>query len=471
MIKYISCITLLLAAIPTFAISLSSPAATELRFYQLLDEVRFQLQDHQVPGASLAVVSNSMIYAQGIGITRRGNRQTVNSDTQFFCGSTSKMLTAAAIMSLVDEGLLDLHAPITDYVPYFKLGNTFDPSRITVHQLLTHTSGLPDQADIKCSPDPKALTEWFRKHTDLPLWSPPARLFNYSNLGYCLLGLTIEETSGLAFNEAMQQRLFRPLGMTGADFDLTKVFDSSNYAFGHSFSLKNLQIIDPADYNCAVSRPAGLLYTRAKDLAYFAAMLLDQGGNVLSRISVEEITGPHADTRSKGEFYGYGLWSFDYNGLQVFRHNGGIDGFLSDVWIVPALDFAIVILLNADSYDPSHIARSALNIFFNLSENPAPDFNSPPGTWEYHTGNYYDPNYFGKIEVYQDQEQRLWVKYGENNYRTELLPQSGDVFSFDWDESPLKTRWLKVTFFPDPNGRSEYFATRRGVGKRIELNN
>jgi len=295
-------------------------------------------------------------------------------------------------------------------------------------------------------------------------------LSNYSNLGYCLLGLTIEETSGLDFTEAMQQRVFKPLGMTGATFDMNQVLGTDNFAFGHTFSEGNLRMINPGEYNCAVSRPAGLLYTRAVDLAYFVAMLLDQGGNVLSRISVEEITGPHADTRSQGEFYGYGLWSFDYKGLQVFRHSGGITGFLSDVWIVPELNFGIVILLNADTYAPANIARKALDIYFNLPEYSPPDFTNPPGTWEYYTGDYFDPNYFGKIVVSQDSEQRLWVKYGKNNYRAELLPLSGDAFLFDWDQSPLNTKWLKVTFFPDHSGRNEYFATRVGVGKRIELN-
>ena len=443
-------------------------------FDQLLNYMRNQFQANGVPGGVVAVITNGTLsYSSGVGVKRHGSDDAVNEYTLFFPGSTGKMLTAAAIMTLVEEGTVILDAAVTGYVPYFQLMQPFDPSGIRVHHLLTHTAGLPDVVDLDCNTDSGALSRWFREHPDYPLWSPPGRLWNYSNMGFSLAGLVLEEVSGIPYADAMRQRIFNPLEMTGATYNTGAVIASGNYAVGHTFQQGGEvdQYIEPGFYDCGMASPAGLFYAGVLDMAHFVEMLLANGGNVLTPDSAARMMAPLEDTHFPGENgYGYGLWEFAYKGLTVVRHSGGIDGFRADVCFVPDHNFGVVVMVNTDIYAPHNVSKKAMDIFFDLPDTSPPDYSTPPDTWGKYTGTYFDPYFYGEITVYQDAENRLWVEYGDYDYTTELFQYGDDVFYYDMDESAGSTHWLTVTFFPDDNGIPEYFVTRAGVGKRVENN-
>lgn len=445
------------------------------RFNRLLTYIRSQFEEKNVPGGSIAVITNgSLSYSSGIGVKRFGSSDLVDTETLFVTASAGKMLTAAALMILVDEGVVNLDAPVTTYVPYFNLIPPFDPANITVHQLLTHTSGLPGYTEIICDTKKDILSTWFREHTDYPLWGPPGRLFIYSNLGYALVGLIVEEASGIPFIETMKQRIYDPLGMTTARYGTEAIYNYGNYAVGHIFN-KNGEVkkyILPENNYCPMLRPAGGCYISPGDMGRFVEMLLANGGEILNSGSAARMMSPLEDTHNPYEYgYGYGLSSRNYKGLTVVRHSGGGTGFRSEVCLVAEHKFGVVAMVNVDTFNPYLIAQKAMDIFLNLPANyPDPDYSTPSSTWGKYTGTYFDPYHYGEIRVFQDAENRLWVEYGDEDYTTELFQTGGDMFYFDKDESETGTWWVGATFYLDKNEISEYFVTRFGVGKRLDEN-
>lgn len=438
----------------------------------LLTFMTQQLQANGVPGGSIAIViDGTLSQASGVGVKREGQEGEVRPDTQFIACSITKMLTAGAVMTLVDEGLVDIQAPVTNYVPYFSLRSPFNAQDITGHHCLTHTSGIPDYIEVNCAADSDALSRWFRENTDFPLWSPPGRLWNYSNLGYSLAGLIVEEMSGQPFAEAMKERIFTPTGMTGATFDSIEVSTGGNYATGHSYDNGNLtQIVTPYTYRCPLGYPPGLLFASAMDMARYCEILLSGGGDVLSIDSVNLMKGKLVDTRQYPElYYGFGLMRIDFNDVTFVFHDGGITGFRTTLYMVPAYNFGVVVMLNADHYDPTTIASRAIATYLGLPEIGYRAYPTDPDTWGIYTGKYNDPYELGEFDVYQDSEKLLWINFNDLNMTRELIQAAYDCFYVDFssDGSGL---YVTATFFLDDETTAEYLATRIGVGKRVKEN-
>ncbi len=482
--KRTSLLIIILIILPVFFIAGCKPPQNNgveepviSKFDEVLDFMERKLSESGVPGGAIAVITNGTLsHSAGVGVKRQGTEDPVNSNTLFLVCSTAKMLCAGGIMTLVQEDKIDLYTPVTDYVPYFQLLEPHDPSSINVHQLLTHSSGLLDFDLFNCDTDSEALSRWWLENTDLPLWFPPGGIWLYSNPGYSFVGLILEEVSGINFIEAMQQRIFDPLRMTGATYEPKEVYENGNYAVGHTFNENREvdQFVEPDTNNCAFIRPPGQLFASAVDMAHFVEMLLARGGNVLTSDSIDKMIAPHVDTRHPElGHYGYGLQSSYYKDLKVVWHPGATNAFQTTVYFVPKHKFGVVVLLNATLYSPHTIARKAIDIFLDLPDTLSPDYSTPTDTWHIYTGKYLDPYFSGEIDVYQDSENKLWADFIDFDYTTQLFQNAGDWFYFPKDPNRnigKSEGYITVTFFPDSKGIAEYFATRLGVGKRVEDN-
>ena len=186
-------------------------SADELRFRDLLDVYRAQLDAAGVPGGALAIIRDGeLAFAEGVGVRRQGSDESVDADTLFRVASTSKVVTAATLMALSEDGLVDLNAPITDYIPELSLLPPHDPSTIAVEHLLSHSAGIPDYFHLfECDATPGALARFFADRPNLTQWSPSGRLHNYSNLGYSLAALVAESASGQTFAALVEDRILR----------------------------------------------------------------------------------------------------------------------------------------------------------------------------------------------------------------------------------------------------------------------
>ncbi|MFQ5594401.1 MAG: serine hydrolase domain-containing protein, partial [Anaerolineae bacterium] len=146
--------------------------------------VQQEMAQLDVPGTAIAIaLDGEMVYERGYGVKHREEGGAVDSNTLFRIGSTTKMMTAAAVMQQVDRGAVDLQAPVTDYVPEFDVSGPWPASDMSVWNLLTHSTGFPDRlffTDIDGPRTESALTEWAGDQSEVRLYAPPGSFWNYS---------------------------------------------------------------------------------------------------------------------------------------------------------------------------------------------------------------------------------------------------------------------------------------------------
>jgi CubicO group peptidase (beta-lactamase class C family) len=325
---------------------------SERRFEDRLREV---MAAEKVPGLAFAVVHHQeIVHAQGLGVTSTApGGYAVTPETLFRIGSVTKALTGTAILRLVDAGKLDLDAPLTRYIPWLELSEPGTAQRITVRMLLTHTSGLPTDTADRGARDPDGLARFLR--TELPrypLVAPPGLIYNYSNLGFCLLGHVAEVVTGQAYQDLMNTLVLAPLQMKRTTFDPTLAM---SFPLSQSHRLTaggELYVVRPFADNAAFA-PAGFAFSTVLDLANFARMHLAKGQfqarQFLSSELISEMHTLQVPTYSPGAG-GRGLALFvdphPGSGLPRVGHMGGITGYRALFELYPTIDAAIVLVMN-----------------------------------------------------------------------------------------------------------------------------
>lgn len=448
---------------PTGTTQTTSDPKNDKRWADLSEQVEAALSAQGVPGMQVAVVLDGELrYAGGFGVRTWETDRPVTDQSLFRWASVSKMHTATAALQLVEDGLVDLDAPITDTVPYFHLTSGFDASSITLRHLLTHTSGLPDILDWNCDIGETGLVDavagW-----DLPLHAPAGSFYNYSNTGYSLAGAMIEELTGESFQDVLRQRVLDPSGMNNATFDVGEAIDQG-HADGTTLVGGEPFVYTIEDWDCAVSRPAAWLHATASDLAQTAVWQMSADGAGL--LSPETISAMH-DQLDTGywsdQSYRVGMGQFTdttYNGERIVLHDGWVTGFTS-MWIVaPERGFGVAIVANADWADPYSLAYAATDLFLDLDYVAPPDDRTDPSTWSRFTGVYADPYAYGTIDVAL-RGTELWAVLPELNTEAQLVQYGASYFYTTILDQPIDVRFVE-----DDTGVVRWFVSRYAVGTR-----
>lgn len=274
-------------------------------------------------------------------------------DSVFRVGSISKPFTAAIVLQLVDEGKVDLDAPLSTYLPDASMGD-----EVSVRELLAHRSGLPDYTshrdfitDSLVDPSCEMSGERVLGYAKEGESREPRGSFSYSNTNYLLLGQLIEEIDGVSLDDSLQNRIGKPLGLSSTAFDLPGAGVPSAVVGGWSAQGQDGDPDTP--YSCLATGAfaAGALVSTVDDLTRFRSALV--GGELISDDSLEEMTdfgdGP----------YGLGLFRFDIGeGEIAYNHNGGIPGFVSTMTFDPASGDAVIVLTNNDLINPVAMAET-----------------------------------------------------------------------------------------------------------------
>ncbi|WP_058188360.1 serine hydrolase domain-containing protein [Terracidiphilus gabretensis] len=272
-----------------------------------------------------------LIYESGYGYANVASKTPFTQQTRFPIGSLSKQFTAAAILLLQDDGKLKTNDPLRLY--YQNASAAW--STITLRNLLTQTSGIPDFDFGRIHRDsPNQPEELLKDILNKPLGFQPGTKFEYTNTNYMLLSAVVERVSGKPFCQFLHDRIFRPLQLeqTGCAWN-PRVAHSAQ---GHHPSPQGPVAFE--DNDLAGLAGAGSLYSSADDLIRWTEAL--HGGSLLSEASLTEMTTPFLDG------YGYGL-SIDGEGAQLdISHNGTVEGFFSCLDYLPATHTTVVVLSN-----------------------------------------------------------------------------------------------------------------------------
>lgn len=302
------------------------------------DYLTRRADDQDFSGAALVARNGTILLKKAFGQADTKNNLPNTVDTRFQIASVSKTLTATAIMLLVERGTLNLQAPISAYLP--NLPSAW--SRVTVEQLLAHTSGIPDYLTFDEFADRLNLTpdEVIRVAASYPLDFEPGREYEYSNTGYVLLGKIIETVSGQTYGDFLRQTIFDPLQMsaTGREQNNTPL------ALGY------ISFDQPARTYPITNRLGdGDLLSTVDDLYKFDRALY--GEALLPRTAREKMFTPVGTNN-----YGYGWEIQAWNGKRVVSHTGGINGFASLLMRFPDDDATIILLSNIESFDAAQAA-------------------------------------------------------------------------------------------------------------------
>jgi CubicO group peptidase (beta-lactamase class C family) len=327
-----------------------------------------EMTQQNTPGASLAIaVGGRQVYTQTYGLRHPAQGGSIKPSTYFRINSTTKMMTAAAAMVAAERGQIDLNAPITDHLSDLKLREPWRAGDLTLHHLLSNTSGLPGgYVDLGVLPPGRppldlSLLDWTKSLQLMHLFAPPESFFNYSSAGFSLAGAVLEQATGQSYAALVEQTLWRPAGLQRITMDPDDVIADGDYATGYFAG----RPWDPREYAEPFSEPAGGAYSTPSELLKWAGMLSESGRGLLSPESVAMMTTSHAQvanvpiTNHAG--YGYGIFVEEFRragggSARVLYHPGNGRGYSTELFWVPETGFAIAILATT----PSGLDQSAL---------------------------------------------------------------------------------------------------------------
>ncbi|GKU77540.1 serine hydrolase [Paenibacillus sp. L3-i20] len=314
--------------------------------------VESTMAEYRIPGASVGIVKgNQTIYMKGYGIS--GPDQTpVTPQTPFVLGSTTKSITAAAIMQLVDNGKIDLDAPVQRYLPSFQLADKEASETIVVKHLLHQTSGLSTyDGQAPLTKGDKPLEEHLNGLENISLLAAVGSEFNYSNLNYDILGGIIQAVSGLSYSDYVVQHIFKPLNMKHS-YASPKEAQNAGLATGYQPVFGRM--IPTKQLRHEGTLPSGYLMSSAEDMSSYLIAHMNGGvyndNIVFSEDSVRQMHEP-ASSMWGGMHYAMG-WTVHNN---LISHDGSTENTYSKMQLDG--EYGIVILINAmdvfhiDNYD------------------------------------------------------------------------------------------------------------------------
>jgi CubicO group peptidase (beta-lactamase class C family) len=323
------------------------------------------------PGLAVGVFrGDAFVFAKGYGLQHLKEGGSVRPETVFHTASVSKTFVALAVMQLVERGQLDLDAPVTRFLPYFRLA---DPrsAEITVRQLLSHTSGLPTDVDggnwwESPEQDPGALERYIRSLDKRSLVAGPGDKWHYSNMGYEVLGDVIAKVSGMTFEDYMDVNVLRPLGMRSTTF-LPYQGPPEDLAWPHRGNLMpTVSAVYP--YHRAHA-PSSTLKSNLPDLSRWLAVHLNRGrldGNmILSSSLMEGMWEPQSKVEDSGLKMALGWFLRSHRGNRMLLHAGRDPGFNTCIAFLPDHGVGVILLSNYDgqsAFEMVEIADGLLDI-------------------------------------------------------------------------------------------------------------
>lgn len=314
--------------------------------------VRAEMERQRIPGLAVAILKGDrVLVSKGYGFANLEQQVRVTPKTMFESGSMGKMFTSAAVMSLVEKGVLDLEAPVKTYLP--EAPSAWDGIRLK--HLLTHTSGVPDYTSISFDyrkDYPEA--DLARLAFSMPLEFAPGLRWNYSNTGYVMLGVILSRVTGRPYWEYLRERIFTPAGMPTAriisEADIVPQ-RASGYLVDASGEYKHQEWVAPVTNTTA----DGSLLLSLEDMVAWARAARDH--RVIAESSWARVQSKVVLNSGKPYPYGMGWFVEELNGRPYLQHGGSWQGFRTQFSYFAGSDLTVVVLGNSRTTDPLGIAN------------------------------------------------------------------------------------------------------------------
>ncbi len=328
---------------------------------QKIDNLLKQYYDYgQLNGTVLVADKGKIIYEKGFGQANMEWAISNQKDTKFRIGSVTKQFTAALILQLAEEGKIKLDGKLSDYLPDYRKDTG---GKITVHQLLNHTSGIPSYTSrpdffAEISRNPYSVADFVKKFASGDLEFEPGSKFSYNNSGYFLLGAIIEKVTGKTYETVLTERIFKPLGMNNSGYDNQAPLLQKRAS---GYQKTSTGYTNAAYLDMSLPYAAGSLYSTVEDLFKWDQSLY--ADKILSAESKKLMFTPGLSN------YGYGFNIYDQaigkteQKTKIIQHGGGINGF--NCLLTRAVDNRqTVIILDNVSLGKHHgrITNSIINI-------------------------------------------------------------------------------------------------------------
>lgn len=346
------------------------------------------VEQRRLPGLAAQVTrGGETLFTAGVGLADREAGRPVTPNTIFGIGSITKSFTALAVMQLADAGALRVEDAAADYLPALARSANRDYERITLHHLLTNTSGLPPlpylaralARSVMADPARELIglkAEDYRTSLDTvdelvealadaatPLVRPPGTIFSYSNDGFAMLGRVVEVVSGLGYEAYVRERILTPLGMTRSLFAAAELaaHDDVTELYSYVGGFERVERT-PGWWEAPAMTSAGFLKSTATDMTRYAAVYLGERPDVISPAALAQMTSPHARTGPE-RWYGYGVMvQPDYRGRKLVEHGGNIKGVGAWFGAVPGEGVTSVILANITGGPVAELALGGVNL-------------------------------------------------------------------------------------------------------------
>lgn len=354
--------------------------------FTCLDQfIEQEMRTTNIPGMAVALTDREKVLrVSTYGFADVAAQTLVTPDTLFEIGSISKSFTSIVLLQLQEEGRLNLHEPVTSYLPWLHVPSKYEP--ITLHHLMSHTAGIIRGTEFTTE---ARYEVWALRETEAT--APPGTYFHYSNAGYKALGVILEDLLGQPYGDIIQARILEPLGMTASDPVITHE-TRQHLAVGYNAFYDDRPLprggpLAPATW-FETATGDGSIASNPADMAAYLRMLMNRGQGPRGRILSEEsfnLTTQHViqpgDDWHRGfrGFYGYGLAIEERDGHMVIGHGGGMVGYRAQILADMDDGLGAVVLINKHPAEPEEVAYFALRLLrAALHDSGLPE--SPPVT-------------------------------------------------------------------------------------------
>jgi CubicO group peptidase (beta-lactamase class C family) len=376
-------------------------SVVEKTTWETLVEFVYQKQvESRVPGLAVGIFDQGAVTAQGFGVTNVDHPLPVTNTTLFQIGSITKTFTGTLIMCLVEQGKLALDAPIRTYLPEFRVVDAEVSAQATVRHLMTHLGGWEGDLFLDTGPGDDAIAKYVEAMAEQTQLVPLGNHWSYNNAGFGVLGRIIEVVTGESYEKVLKSQLLEPLGMAQAFLEPAAVM-TYRYVVGHSVTADGIKVLRPWHLQRAVG-PMGGLVTDVPTLLRYAQFHL--GDASVASQPVISVGSVHAMQTPQVTVWGEEHWGLTWaleqiGGVQVVSHGGGTTGQITRLMFVPAHNFAITVLTNAQQGGPvcNAIADKALDLYLGLKR-PEPKVQESSVDDLAHYAGFYS-NAFSDVEL------------------------------------------------------------------------